>query len=348
MNVLFCGGGTLGHIYPAISLLKAYHSYYPSDTIFLLCNEIDEQYVKQIDIPYLKKIYIESKGLTKNLKNNLLNLLINIKACKEISKILKENNIKEVYGMGGYISGIVIFIAKKHKIKTIIHEQNSVMGIANKLSAHYANYIFATFPLKLSKKYYLVGNPRYEELKIRYQDTPIAKIDNYILFTSGTLGAKKINELAVSFINSEVSKNYYTILITGKKYYQETLNKIKYGKHYEILPFTNNLVSFMEKAKIIIMRSGSTTIFESLAMECYPIYIPSPNVKNNHQYFNALTMVKKGVGVLIEESQLNLDILIKKIKYATINYYNFKSNLNNIENIIEIKKCFEIIKGEIT
>ncbi len=338
MNVLFTGGGTLGHIYPALAIIEEYKKTRPTDKIYFITTNKDKLYLDSIghNIDYIYTFDV--LGLSKNIIKLTKAFIKNIKAYKIIKKFLKENNIKIIIGMGGYISGITIYAGNKLKIKTIIHEQNSIIGTSNKWVVKKVDLFLTTFEMKkYHHKQIVVGNPRYNQVSKLLN----SKIKNkkHILITSGTLGSKVINEKAVEFINSEYSLNYYTTLITGKRYYDEIKEKLKKGNHYEVIPFTNDMIHLINSSGIVISRSGSTTIFEILGLRSIPIFIPSPNVTKNHQYYNAYNIIKKINGFLLEEKDLSLNSLIKilediKNNYDEYIYYINKFNLNNNLNII--------------
>lgn len=344
MNILFSAGGTLGHIYPAIALINEYVKNHPDDNIYLLTNLKDKEYIENTCISKNTKIiFFSSDGISKSLIKLMKSIVKNIKTYRLIKEYLKENKIDVVVGLGGYISGITIKAAKKVQCQTIIHEQNSVMGLANKLSLKYTDILLTTFPMKkFIKNQYIVGNPRYyDAIKYRYNHL---KTKYNILIISGTLGAEAINQIAIKFLNSSFSKSFTTTLITGKRYFDEVQAAISPQKHFQILPFSNDLLSLMSRSGIIISRSGSTSIFEILGCGSIPIFIPSPNVTKNHQYYNAKAVIDLGLGYMIEEKMLNLDLLITKISQAINEYESMINKIINTPVCEESNDMFKYIK----
>ena len=117
------------------------------------------------------------------------------------------------------------------------------------------------------------------------------------------------------------------------------------GNHYEILPFSNDMITLINSSGIVITRSGSTTISEILALKSIPIFVPSPNVTDNHQYFNALNIVNSGVGILIEEKDLTIDNVIKRLNEINLNYNQYICRLNEYRSINNISLIIdELIK----
>ena len=343
MNVAFCAGGTLGHIYPALSLIEIYKTKYPQDKLFLIVSKRDKQYIENLKLDKVNDIkYIYAIGLNKNI---LKSLFINIKAYNEIKKYFKDNNIKLVFGFGGFISGISIKVAKYLHIYNVIHEQNSTIGLANKWCLKYTNAFLTTFEMReYHRNQHNIGNPRYFKAKELLDNHYKSKYN--LLITSGTNGSKVINDIAVEFLNSPYSKNFLTTLVTGKKYFHEVKAKLQEGTHYEVLPYTDKMIQLMNKSGIAITRSGSSTIWELAALNCLGIYIPSPNVTNNHQLKNAKEMEKMHLGIIIKEEDLNLNNLISALKIIILNYDKYKSKMLEYENNINIESIIEIIHKE--
>lgn len=330
-KIMIFGGGTLGHIFPAISVINNLDND-KYDILFILTNK-DQKYNIESKINKGRIKYIESYGI--NRKNLFKIFFKNIIAMIKIQQIMKEFEPMIVIGMGGYISGIGIFCANKQKIKTIIHEQNSILGLANKLVYKKVDLFLTTYPMQY-KNSICIGNPRYYDAREYLLKNKILNNKKNIIFISGTLGSKTINDLAYQFINSEYSKQYQVTIITGKKYYDE-INSNK-QKNVFIIPFTNNMLDHLLKNNIVISRSGSTTLFEILGLQKVSILIPSPNVTNNHQEHNANYFKENNLGEVILEKDLNLEYFIKVLQKVENNYEYYKNNLSKIDlpNAIDV------------
>lgn len=339
MKIAFCGGGTLGHIYPALSIINKCKEIYSKCDITLICNICDKEKLRKIDTKNISNIYyLNCKGRSNKIINNIKMIYINLKEINKIKLLLKKERFDVIIGMGGYISGMVIKQAQKLKIPSIIHEQNSVIGLANKLVVKKASLFLTTFPLpSYNDNQVVVGNPRYYDAK---EENSEYRSKKNLLITSGSLGSEKINEMAIEFLNSDFSKNYTTTLVTGVKYYDTVKEKLKSGTHYEVIAYSTDMLNLMKTAGIVISRSGSTTIFEILGSGCIPIFIPSPNVTANHQFFNANYITSLGIGELIKENDLTLEQLEKTILKIDNNYIDYIEQLNNY---IPPKKVEEII-----
>lgn len=343
MNIGISAGGTLGHIMPGLILAKELAK---KHNIIFISSLKDKKYQVLYDAKYIKHIYyVESQGFGKNIIYNIKTIKKVFKASKKIKAVLKEEKIDLVIGMGGYISGITINIANKLKIKTIIHEQNQIIGLANKLVLKKSNKILLSFkskiPLKYQKKTFIVSNPR---LFVQKPEN-IKKRSNQILITSGSNGAKFINELAIKICNNQSFNDYKIILITGKKYYNLTKEQIK-NSNVKVIEFVDNLLPYIYSSSIAIIRAGSSTIFETIAMETIPIIIPSLNVKNNHQYFNANEISNLKLGEIVLEDDNALENLKNQIKSINNNKNTYISNIKKYKSKYHLKRIIDLIEEE--
>lgn len=343
-KIVFACGGTLGHILPAVSFAHALKEDNRKRKIIFIMTKKDEKYEFIKNDPLIDKIYYyDVDGF--NRKKTISNISNFIKILKVIKKI-KENILDAslVMGMGGYISTIVLKIAKKLKKQMIIHEQNKIMGLANKLIYKDVSLVLSAFPLDNIDSV-VIGNPRLHESQ-KYQKEK--KNHNHILVVSGSLGSYFINNLVVSWLKTKESKKYFTTLITGRRYYESVKEELKNcGDHFFLFPYVENLLAYMAEANLVISRAGATTIFEIIGLEIPSILIPSPNVTNNHQYHNARYLKEKGACVLLEERKIKEDMINKYIEH-TINNTIIIDNLRSIKrdyqeiNILEVlKKCLK-------
>lgn len=329
MRIVCFTGGTLGHIMPCVVLIREIKKRYPTSYIIVVATSKDSSYEVLKDNCIDKVYYIDCSKASLNIKEQFNNL----KAYKKIKEILKEEQIRIAYGFGGYISGIGVLAAKSIKLKTYLHEQNSVMGKANKLLSKVVDKVFLSYPVKdMKKNFCLVGNPVYlNALEIKKD---IYKIKNKILFTSGTLGARTINMLAVNLINNGYLKDYDIYIVTGKKYYDE-VRKLINNKNIKILPFSNTLLNDIASSDIVVSRAGSSTLFEILGTKTLSIVIPSTNVTANHQYHNASYFKKLGLIEMIEEENLSLVNFINIFNILIADKAVYLSNMKkyNIDNV---------------
>ena len=319
MKVIISAGGTGGHIYPALAIINKIKKQEP-DSEFLYIgthDRIEKDIVPKYNIPFKQiEIYgFNRKKIFKNFKT--LNSLI--KANKEVKKIIKEFNPDIVIGVGGYVTVPVIKQAKKLGYKTFIHEQNSVPGKANTYLSNYADMIGISFPS--SKQYFpknkvvLTGNPCSEDAintipcekkEFNLSDKPL------VLFVMGSLGASKVNDFLIKTMSLFNNKEYEILYVTGRNDYDK-IKQLNFPKNVKVVPYVDKMTRIMKKTDIMVTRAGASTLSEIIALKIPSIIIPSPYVTNNHQYKNALDLVKAEAALMIEEKDLKGDIIVRTL-----------------------------------
>lgn len=337
-KIIFCGGGTLGHIMPIIPV--AMNIYQDYDLYFIGTNKgVESKYLyeNKMDIYFKTIFFLNMVGINRqNIFKNIITFYKYINVKKDFKRIYSIIKPDLVIGMGGYISGVGINEANKNKIKTMIHEQNAIFGLANKVVYKKVDKVLLSYDikdLKINNKY-VIGNPRYSYVRNNY----ISKDNNIIIIMGGSLGSDFINDLVINNLNDFIIDGYLIKLIVGRKYYarnSDIINKINndvtYDKKIKVYEFINNIVSEMSKSTLIISRSGASTIAEIMALKKPSILIPSPNVTNNHQYYNALDLYKSNCCELIEEKDVNVDVIKNMINRIITNYAYKKNIITNID-----------------
>lgn len=339
MRIIISAGGTGGHIYPALAIINKIKENEP-DSEFLYIgthNRMEKDIIPKHNIPFETiEIYgINRKSILKNFKT--IKCFLN--ARKKCKKIIKDFKPDAVIGVGGYVTGPVIWAAKKLGYKTFIHEQNSIPGKANLYLSKYADNIFVSFKSSINEfpsyKTIFTGNPCSEEAikkdAIDKKTLGLNPNKKLVLFVMGSLGSEKMNNLLYKTMNKFENKDYEILFVTGKDSYEEMIKK-KYPSNVKVVPYIEEMTRVMKKTDVIISRAGASTLSEIMALQVPSILIPSPYVPNNHQYKNALDLTKKGATILIEEKNLNDDILVKSIDEI----------LNNDEKVKSMK---EALKG---
>lgn len=331
-NILFTGGGTLGHIYPMVSVVKdlkskGYNLFFIGTT-----KGLEKEYLEKQDF-FEETFFLDSEGIKRSLSiKNIRAIYKHLKNIKKSRKILLDNKIDLVVGMGGYISASIVKSAIKLKIKTAIHEQNSVYGLANKLVHKKVDRVLLTYEIDKSDNATLVGNPRVSEIYEEYKNNNNFNTGSYVLVVGGSRGAAKINELIIGLKDQFINSKIDVLLITGKKYYNENLDLINEvnEEKFRIIDFSYDLPKLLIEAKVVVSRSGASTIAEILALRKVNLLIPSPNVTNNHQEKNALHLSNKGCGIMLKESVLTKPILFDNIYKLYFNKDLRNSIINNI------------------
>ncbi len=330
MHILFAGGGTAGHINPALAVadyIKERHS----DAKISYIGTAEKLEARLVPEKGYDFYTIDVAGFQRKITPG--NIVKNISAVKKAvvssidsKKLLKELNPDIVVGTGGYVSGPVLKQAQKLGFKTAIHEQNAFPGITTKMLAQGANAVMLAMPeaekhLKLNKKPIITGNPiRTELLKIT-RDEARAKLglDNrpLILSFGGSLGARRINESVAELIKwHNGTDKFYHIHGTGKSGFDsmnESLKDITLSDCIDVREYINDMDICMAAADLVICRAGAITLGELGACGKPSVLIPSPFVAENHQFHNAMTLKKAGAAEIIEEKDLNGEKLIETV-----------------------------------
>ena len=352
MRAIISAGGTGGHIYPALAIINKIKEMEP-DSEFLYIgthNRMEKDIIPEKGIPFKS---IEIYGFNKkNLFKNFKTIKCLFKAFSDTKKMIKEFNPDIVIGVGGYVTVPVIVSAKKLGYKTFLHEQNSLPGKSNKFLIKYCDLIGASFPSSLDllpkDKTVLTGNPCSEDaLKkeaVNKNDLGLTIDKKLVLIVMGSLGAGRVSNYMKDELPLFEGKDYEVLFVTGKGSYDKVMEN-KYPSNVKILPFYEGLPSVMKKTDLMVTRAGASTLSEIIALEVPSIIIPSPFVANNHQYINALDLVKKDAGVMIEEKNLEKGILVKKIDELINDDKKLNDMKNNLSSLQVKDSAYVIYKN---
>ncbi len=331
MKILFAGGGTAGHINPALAIADFIKSKHPETEIYYIGtpDKLEARLVPEKGYAFYSiKVAGFSRSLSvKGIAHNIKSVKLAVTSSIAAKKLLKEIKPDLVIGTGGYVSGPVLKAAQSLKIKTAIHEQNAFPGVTTKMLAPKADRVMLAMGeaekyLKLNKKPVVTGNPiRQELLKMDKQTArKMLGIDNrpLILSFGGSLGAKRINESVVELIKwHNKTEKYCHIHATGKTGYESTVNAlsdVKLHSGIQVREYINDMDVCMAAADLVIGRAGAITLGEIAACGKASILIPSPYVAENHQFHNAMTLKNVGAAEIVEEKDLSGDCLIETVK----------------------------------
>ncbi len=316
-KIILSGGGTGGHIYPAIAIANELKSRFP-DAEFLFVGAEDRMEMEKVpqagyDIKGLWISGIQRKLTLKNLAFpfKLINSMWNAR------KIVKSFQPNVAIGTGGFASGPLLYMAALKKIPSLIQEQNSYPGITNKLLSKKAEKICVAydglerfFP---SEKIIKTGNPVRRDLLNVDSKTAEAKTffnlkdGKYtLLVLGGSLGAGRINELIENKLDFLDTLNIQIIWQCGKLYYQQ-YKIYNNTKHVQVFEFLNNMDYAYAAADAVISRAGASSVSELCIVGKPVIFIPSPNVAENHQTKNAMAIVNNDAAMIIKEADLDVD-----------------------------------------
>ena len=328
MRILFAGGGTGGHINPAISIADYIRKKEKDfEALFIGTQHgLETKLVPKAGYPIQ---YIDICGFDrKRLWRNASVLCKLVKSRQDCRNILREFKPDAVVCTGGYVSGPVAMAAAKLHIPAIIHEQNVYPGLTVRGAEKYVKYVAVSFSettkhMKIPEKCVLTGNPiRAEILKTNYADAR-KKLNlsqkPFVLVFGGSLGAAKINETMIGVLKKMSAEHKVQILFgTGDRNYNEIAQKlreqkIELDKDIQVVPYIDNMDVVMSAADLVVARSGAITVSEIAALGKPSILIPSPNVVRNHQEQNAREFEAKGAAAVITEDGLSAESLYAKI-----------------------------------
>ena len=285
MKIIVSAGGTGGHIYPALALVDYIKKCDP-DTEFLFVgttDRLESQIVPQMGLNY-RGLHV--KGLVGNPLQKAKNALIFLKSLKSSKKILKEFNPDIVIGFGGYPSASIVLAATRKGYKTMIHEQNSIIGLTNKILIKRVDEIICCYEKALKAfpqdKTKLLGNPRasvvsegvLKDVHDLYNIAPDRKV---MVIVMGSLGSSKVNEILVKTMKLFNKKDYEILFITGNDDY-EKIKQNKFPSNVHVVAYVENLIRVMKKTDLIVSRAGASTLSEIIALSLPSILIPSPYV----------------------------------------------------------------------
>lgn len=336
MHILFAGGGTAGHINPALAVAGYIKERHPDAKISYIgtAEKLEAKLVpeKGYDFYTIDVAGFQRKLTPQNIAKNISAVKKAFVSSKASKRYLEKLKPDIVVGTGGYVSGPVLKQAQKLGIKTAIHEQNAFPGVTTKMLATDADAVMLAMPeaekyLKLKKEPIITGNPIRTELlrvtraearkKLGFDDRPL------ILSFGGSLGATRVNEAVTELIKwHNGTDKYYHIHATGKFGYEDmiaSLKDISLSDKISVREYINDMDICMAAADLVICRAGAITLGELGACGKPSILIPSPYVAENHQFHNAMTLKKAGASELIEEKDLSGEDLIEKVTYLIDN-----------------------------
>lgn len=325
MKIVVSGGGTGGHIYPALALIREIQKENKNAEFLYIGtkNGLESTIVPREKIPF-KSIHIT--GFKRKLSlDNIKTVLRFLKGVSDSKKMLKEFKPDIVIGTGGYVCGPVVYAAAKLNIPTIVHEQNSVPGLTNKFLSRYVNKVAICF--EDAKEYFpkekvvFTGNPRASEVNgkdgIRGRlSAGLSTTMPAVLIFGGSRGARPINDAVVKSLSEFGEKPYQVLYVTGDVHFKDVQNEVELvgnPKNVVIKPFIHNMPEVLSGIDLVVSRAGATTLAEITSLGIPSILVPSPYVTNNHQEKNARSLSDHGAAELLLEKDLNNKSLIQQI-----------------------------------
>ncbi|CAM3750413.1 undecaprenyldiphospho-muramoylpentapeptide beta-N-acetylglucosaminyltransferase [Mesobacillus thioparans] len=325
MKIAVSGGGTGGHIYPALALIREIQKKDEKVEFLYIGTEkgLESKLVPRENVPF-KSIHIT--GFKRKISfENVKTVMRFLKGVRDSKKMLKEFNPDVVIGTGGYVCGPVVYAAAKMGIPTIIHEQNSIPGLTNKFLSRYVDKIAICFEdarqFFPEQKVELTGNPRASEvlgqdgIKGRLSAGLKLKVPTVLIF-GGSRGARPINEAVVKSLTELSSKPYQVLYVTGDVHFEEVQKEVELVGNPEnviIKPFIHNMPEVLAGVDLTVARAGATTLAELTSLGIPSVLIPSPYVTDNHQEKNARALSENGAARLLLEKDLTGPKLVESI-----------------------------------
>lgn len=329
MRVIMTGGGTGGHIYPAVAIADEIKKRDKDAEILFVGAEIGMEGTLVPKCGYdIKLIPVEGFERGKILCN--LDILQKYHRANKMSKkILKDFKPDVVIGTGGYASAPVVKTAQKMGISTYIHEQNAFPGISNKMQEKNAVKVFLGFEegskhFRHPEKHVVTGNPvRADFIEADRQKSRQAlgfKDSDFVLLAfGGSQGAGRINKAMIKVIEAFNGVEDIKICLgTGRYYYDAIIREleekgIEPKDNIKIMEYIDDMPKLLSASDLVVSRSGALTVAEVTVCGVPAAFIPSPNVSGNHQFFNAKAVEEKGGAIIIEEKELDNDKLVSTI-----------------------------------
>ncbi|RAK07406.1 UDP-N-acetylglucosamine-N-acetylmuramylpentapeptide N-acetylglucosamine transferase [Halanaerobium saccharolyticum] len=359
MKAVITGGGTGGHIYPALAVAEELQKrgweilYLGSD------HRMEAEIVPGAGFEFKA---FSVRPLPRKMSTKIFSsLYFNTRAFFKALKIIKDFKADFVIGTGGFVAGPVVLAGSLLRKKTIIHEQNAYPGITNKLLARVVDKICLNFSeaadyLKVEEdKIEITGNPvRPRILKVNrdkaYKELKLNPELKTILITGGSLGAEIINQNIIALYKYAVQNKIQILHLSGKKNYSQLLAKLKNNNLepenslLKIIDYLDEMEYALAAADLIIARAGATGLAEITSCAKPSILIPFAAAAENHQLVNAQTLQENNAALVIEESELNDKLLLDKVKTIIEDTEKLKSMSAAAESMSQKDSLANIIK----
>lgn len=328
MNFLFTGGGTGGHIYPALAVAQQIRRIEPRSTCLFLGreggaeNRVMEGAVQKIfTLPMSPLSKTSPSEICRSVKTTLT-------ALKKTTVLLRQVRPDVIFGTGGYVSFPALYSGQKLKIPTVVHESNVIAGQVSRLLYRKCAFVLlgsescrSCFPK--AKQLSVCGTPvRPAFFRIQREQARralgIAQNDFFLLSFGGSGGARQLNDLCLNLMQfyTQSTPGVRHFHATGERYYKDFSSRfIPDGRKCRIFPYIDNMPLYMNAADAVIARAGALTIAEICAVAVPAVLIPSPNVAADHQTQNARALADAGAALSLSESAIahNPDLLIKAV-----------------------------------
>ncbi len=334
---LFAGGGTGGHLFPAIAVAEKIKELKPEAEILFVGTRKKLEFREVPKHGFkIKPIWISGISRSFSFRNLLfpVKLVVSSLQSLQINMTFKPS---VAIGTGAYVSGPAIWGASVLGSKIMLLEQNSFPGLTNRLLEKRADEIHTSFEdskeyFRNKEKIYNSGNPVRFDIKFRNKEAALRlfALENKktILVIGGSLGARSINEAVKNMLDQFESADLQLIWQTGPLYFEQYKNYASYK--VKVIPFIDNMSAAYSAADLIVTRAGATTVAEAAYLGLPVIFVPSPNVAADHQYKNARSLEDAGAAIVIRDIRVNEEL--------------FSTIVHSLKDEAKLKKMAQKIK----
>ena len=324
IRAIISGGGTGGHIFPAIAIANALTRMNPENEI-LFVGARGRMEMEKVPAAGYRIEGLDITGFQR--KMSLKNLLLPWRVLRSLWKsrrVIRKFSPDVIIGVGGYASGPLLYVGTAMKIPALIQEQNSYAGVTNRMLAKRVQRICVAyegmerfFP---AGKILLTGNPVREDISKKI-DRSDAKNHFHlrpdwktVLVVGGSLGARTLNESIAAGMDELEKHKIQVIWQTGKSYYETASELTKNRTNVHAHDFISAMNKAFTAADLIVSRSGASTVSELAVAGCPAIFVPSPNVAEDHQTANAMALVNKNAGLLVRDAEAREKLITRIIE----------------------------------
>ena len=320
MRYLISGGGTGGHIFPAVSIANALKELEPEAEI-LFVGALGRMEMERVPQAGYQIVGLPVRGFNRAQPWKNISVLADlVKSIRQVKKIIRDFQPNVGVGVGGYASGAAMWAAANMGIPILLQEQNGFAGLTNTILGKKAGCICVAyegmerfFP---AEKIILTGNPVRQNLTQGKRDEARSAKEKNLLIIGGSLGAKTINEAVIASLNvlsdKDHSSRLHVVWQTGKTYYdrcRKAWQEAGSPANIECLDFLSDMPDRYAQADLVISRAGASSISEICLLGKPAILVPSPNVAEDHQTHNAMALVNRDAAVLVKDAEAQLRLM---------------------------------------
>lgn len=329
-RVVLSGGGTGGHIYPALAVAGELRRRNPAVQIMYIGTSagLEARLVPREELDFET---LDIQGFRRSLSiHNLHTVRKFFRAVRVSKKLLRQFQPQVVLGTGGYVCGPVLYAASRLGLPTVIHEQNVIPGLTNRFLARRVDAVAVSFPkgeqaFPQARLVRYTGNPRATEVaqaskKKGLSFLGLADEAPVVLMVGGSRGARPLNEAFFAALPRLLKqREVHYVYVTGEIHYEEIKNQLSsaglVAPNLHLYPFLHNMPDVLAAASVVISRAGASFLAELTALGVPALLVPSPYVTNNHQEKNAQWLVKEGAAAMLRESELSGEALAEVVEH---------------------------------